>query len=133
MLRVRLVISRESGSTEVLTLTRSGTPPIWGISQKPAYVRGISDPLPEASFVLDSKTGGRRGATGSLLAASYDLQAPTSPTLFVTVGEKGVRSYAGIAGDRIGKADWGIRAGNAVAAQVVQRMGRLSVHTSDMS
>ncbi|KAF6766707.1 lethal giant larvae like, C-terminal-domain-containing protein [Ephemerocybe angulata] len=121
-LRVRLLISRHSGSLEVLTLVPSGTPATWGVEKEPTIIRGVSEPLPEGSFVLDSKSGSQRGATGSLFASALDHQSSSSPSLLVTVGAKGARAYANITGERIGKADWGVRAGNALAAQVVKRM-----------
>ncbi|RXW24028.1 hypothetical protein EST38_g1807 [Candolleomyces aberdarensis] len=122
ILRVRLVISKNSGAQEVITLVPSGSPATWGISGEPVATHGVSEPLNEGVFVLDSKTGTMVGATGSLLASSYRSESPNSPSILVTVGAKGARTYTNITGDRIGKADWGIRAGNAIAAQVVQRM-----------
>ncbi|KAJ2914768.1 hypothetical protein MD484_g5636, partial [Candolleomyces efflorescens] len=94
----------------------------WGISGQPIATHGVSDPLKDGVFVLDGKTGTKVDATGSLLAASYRSESPNSPPILIAVGAKGARSYANINGERIGKTDWGIRAGNAITAQVVQRM-----------
>ena len=104
-------------------MSPSGSRATWGVLGEPVATHGVSEPLKEGVFVLDSKTGARIGATGSLFAASYRSESPSSPPILITVGAKGVRTYGNITGDRIGKADWGVRAGNAVAAQVVQRMG----------
>lgn len=123
VLKVRLIISRRSGDAELVTLqTTKGSGSPWGVAGEIIDFRGVSDPLPEGSFVLDSKTGKNRGATGSLFALSYHGELCPSPSIFITVGHKGARSYADITGERIGKADWGIRGGNAVAAQIVGRM-----------
>lgn len=116
-------MARSSGAQEVITLLPSGSPATWGISGEPVRTHGVSDPLHDGVFVHDSKTGTRIDATGSLLAASYRSESPNSPPILIAVGAKGARTYANINGDRIGKTDWGIRAGNAIAAQVVQRMG----------
>ncbi|KAJ2931894.1 hypothetical protein H1R20_g5200, partial [Candolleomyces eurysporus] len=121
-LRVRLIVSRNSGTQEVITLVPSGSPAVWGVSGEPVATHGVSEPLNEGVFVIDSKTGTRIGATGSLLASSYRSESPNSPSILITVGAKGAKTYTNISGDRIAKADWGVRAGNAIAAQVVQRM-----------
>ena len=122
-LRVRLLVSRRSGSLEVVTLTPTGYPAVWSVDKEPTLSDGVSDPLDNGTFVLDSKTGNRRNATGAMLATSFNSQTAESPVLCVTVGEKGARVYVNISGERIAKVDWGIRAGNAISAQIVGRMG----------
>lgn len=113
---------RLSGLTQIFTLSNPGGP--WSVSGDPAIVDAVANPLPQGSFVLDSKTGGQWKADRGRLSASLS-STPTgdAPPLFVTVGAKGVRCLGRINGERISKADWGSRVGNVEGVQVVERMG----------
>ncbi|KAG2022890.1 hypothetical protein CC2G_000608 [Coprinopsis cinerea AmutBmut pab1-1] len=124
-LRVRLLVSRAAGSVEIYALLLNGNPAVWTIAEDSVTTKGVSDPLPGGSFVLDSKTGNPRGASRGLFAAAVRLAGGDDaivPSLFVTVGSRGARVYSNVDGERLGRAEWSSKYGTAVVAQVVERM-----------
>jgi len=98
----------------------------WRVLGNPIETKGVSYPLNGATYVLEGRTGDRRDLNRHLFFAAVKgehAQLPNpSPSIFVTVGAKGARAYCNVDGERLGKVDWSLRNGTAIAAQVVERM-----------
>ncbi|KAF8078966.1 hypothetical protein FPV67DRAFT_88576 [Lyophyllum atratum] len=121
-LSVRLVAMRVSGHYQVYTLTQTGSSAQSWTCQKPITVdSGISQPLPQCAFVIDSKTGAGLPASRSRLAAA-DLDGPRTSSILVMVGAKGARCFVNINGERIGKVEWGSKVGAIQGVQIVERL-----------
>jgi syntaxin-binding protein 5 len=114
-----------SGSTVIHPLSRlpDGT---WSVSEQTEQTDSASHPLPNASFVIDSKTGRRCKANGDKLK---EVLSPASENaekgryLWVTAGEKGAKCVVDITGNRIGRVDWPSKAGKVEQVAVVQKNG----------
>jgi len=129
-LRVRLIATRQSGHAEIYTLLCSGNPVTWSITGEPTTFKSVPDPLPDATFVLDTKSGAQWRADRAKLAASFKGEIPTATggrpevrCMLLSVGAKGARLFASINGEKVAKVDWGHKHGIALSAQVVERMG----------
>ncbi|KAH6917033.1 lethal giant larvae like, C-terminal-domain-containing protein [Coprinopsis sp. MPI-PUGE-AT-0042] len=120
--RVRLLVARLSGTLDVYTLGISGPSKTWVIAEETS-TKGVANPIQGGMFVLENKTGNPRGSQRDLFAQALrsSEEIPT-PSIFVTVGTAGARSYNNIDGERLGKADWGTKHGAAITVQVVERL-----------
>jgi syntaxin-binding protein 5 len=91
----------------------------------------MADPIPNGTFVLDKKTGAPWRADRGRFAASFQNIAATDLSgrsiqpqcMLVTVGAKGARSSLNVNGEKIGKVEWGNKAGTVQTAQIVEHMG----------
>ncbi|PPQ63837.1 hypothetical protein CVT24_009787 [Panaeolus cyanescens] len=111
----------------IFTISHSGTPPVWNASGEPITCKGISQPLQDGLFVIDSKTGQPLRADRSQLSAAFrNVQAGnvkgTNP-LLVSVGSRGMRTAVAINGERVAKVDWSQKYGDIESAQIVERLG----------
>lgn len=105
-------------------------------------VKSVADPLAGGTFVLDKKTGAQWKADRTRFAATF--KGGMSPVVTATggsasnecvllvVGAKGAKTTANITGDKIGKADWGSRAGNVQSVQVIEHMGMRCIVLEDV-
>jgi syntaxin-binding protein 5 len=85
----------------------------------------IVDPLREATFVINSKSGSICRADKTHFAEIVRFGGGEGqPVIFITAGAKSVRSYSNITGERVGRADWSSRYGKVIAVQVVERLGK---------
>lgn len=127
-LKVRLLVSRSSGLAQIINLGRSSGSTSWVIDGDILETETLPSPIPCGSFVIDANNGGplkadRRGL-GAALRAPSDTH---SQSLWITTGAKGVRSIVNITGERVGKADWGTKAGVVESVQIVEKNGTLSI------
>jgi len=128
-LRVRLIVSRESGAGEIYSLFQSKGSVPWGVGEEPLHFKSVPSPIEGGLFVIDSKTGKPLTAERSKLPSVYSgLQVPEISTgqtacLLISVGLKGARMFSNLIGDRVSKVDWNHRESSAQVAQVVERMG----------
>ncbi|KAG5638396.1 hypothetical protein H0H81_000292, partial [Sphagnurus paluster] len=84
---------------------------------------GVPNPLPRGAFVIDSKTGSGVLANRSRLSeAGFGESKPL--IVLVMVGLRGARCFGNITGERIGKVDWGNKAGAIMGVQVVEKLGK---------
>ncbi|KAG5647699.1 hypothetical protein DXG03_008422 [Asterophora parasitica] len=125
--RVRLIAARASGQYQVYTLvqTDSSTQP-WTCKGSLSAEGGPTHTLPRGAFVIDSKTGVSVNANRSRLAqagSDYDFARQKKPPVLVLVGTKGARCFASINGERIGRVEWGSKAGAIQGVQIVDRLG----------
>lgn len=85
------------------------------------------DPLPDCTFVLDTKSGAPSRADPAKLAMVFKNEkfaVDEGPRcLLVSVGAKGVRVNADVNGEKVGKVDWGSKVGSVVCAQIVAHNG----------
>lgn len=125
--RVRLITVHRSGEAEVHTLKYSTNPISWSVVGEPTVFKASPDPVRNAAFVLDLKTGSFLKADRERLSASITSvknQTPVSAQCFlVAVGTKGARSILDVTGEKIGKVEWGHKFGNVETAQVIEHMG----------
>lgn len=107
---------------EIYTITQTNS----GFSlESPIYLSKIlPHPLRGGTFVVTSKTGVLCKADRSRFAAIYHSSDQTSESVvLVATGPRGVRSFANINGQRLGKADWNTKYGNVISVQIVERLG----------
>ncbi|EKM61629.1 uncharacterized protein PHACADRAFT_169080 [Phanerochaete carnosa HHB-10118-sp] len=121
--RVRLLATRESGTTAIYTLSRTPSG-IWSVGADHATTEGISHAIPGASFVLDIKTGAARtadkiGLVSVMHADAGDAQKGTA--IWVVAGAKSVKSVLDITGERLGRAEWPSKAGKVESVVVVRK------------
>ncbi|KAG6813211.1 hypothetical protein H0H92_013098 [Tricholoma furcatifolium] len=121
--KARLIVAMVSGDYQIYTLTQSGSSPQQWTCDGPITVEGnVSHILPHGCFVIDSKTGASLPASNIHLAQASSGMS-TTPSVLVMAGAKGARAYANINGDRIGKVDWGSKAGEVIDVQIVEKLG----------
>ncbi|KAF8808127.1 WD40 containing snare-dependent exocytosis protein [Phlegmacium glaucopus] len=122
-LSVRLIVAYQSGHADIYTLVHSGNPVTWSIIDEPVPCKAVVDPLPNGTFVVDTK-GVPVRADRKRLGASYQgvLPAGTQQSLMITVGAKGARCNLNIDGEKMGKAEWGSKVGLLQSAQIVEHM-----------
>jgi syntaxin-binding protein 5 len=131
--RVRLLASRASGTLDIYTLGISGSSRTWSVVGE-SSTKGVADPVKGGMFILEDKTGKHRGSQRNLFAQALRCnEEPSTPSIFVTVGTAGARSYSNIDGERLGKAEWGSKQGAAISAQVVERLGARELRYRQMS
>jgi len=82
----------------------------------------MSDPMPESIYVMDRKTGARWKADRAGLSAALKGAPAESQCFLVTIGAKGARSTLNINGEKIGKVEWGNKAGTVQSSQIVEHM-----------
>ncbi|KAF7337490.1 WD40 containing SNARE-dependent exocytosis protein [Mycena sanguinolenta] len=121
-LRVRLIVSHVSGTTEILTLLRDENSTSWRIDSDTKKVETVAQPLAQGTFIL-TKTGLPIRATREQLSQSLHPAPSDTQCILVAAGAKGVRSFSDITGARIAKADWGNKTGNVCSVQIVEKMG----------
>lgn len=103
------------------------------MEDNPIEAETLPSPIPNGSFVIDANTGAPVTANRSRLAASlrnsdgHDVQY-----VWVTSGAKGVRCFANITGERIGKADWSAKVGAVESVQIVEKNGKSFVLLTHM-
>lgn len=124
--RVLLLVVRQSGSTDIYAMSRSPDGS-WSISDQTEHAEGSSNPLPDASFVIDSKNGRRCKADGNgLITAMNPTSDPTKGRyLWITAGTKGARCVVDITGDRLGRVEWPSKAGKVEKVSFVQKNGEM--------
>jgi hypothetical protein len=126
--RVRLVVTRASGLTQVYTVVR-GDKGIWSILSAPSEAEGVPTPLNPGIFVLDAHTGAPCKADKAHLTVALEPKASSKASeeaircLLLIVGAKGARCLADLGEERVAKVEWGQKAGHVVRAQVVERNG----------
>ncbi|KDR85736.1 hypothetical protein GALMADRAFT_218826 [Galerina marginata CBS 339.88] len=125
--RVRLIAAHQSGQAEIFTLIPSGNPVSWGVAGDPVSCKAVPDPIPDGTFVLDSK-GTQCKADRARFAASFKGVSPSradsgpkSNTL-LTVGANGARCSLNLNGEKVAKVEWGHKVGAVRGAHVVQHM-----------
>lgn len=122
-LQVRLIVTRTSGRYSIYTLIQSGVSTRPWSCEEPITLDGdVQYTLPRGTFVIDSKTGTQLRANHAYLAR-VGSGGPTVPSILVMVGMKGARCFANINGERLGKTEWGHKAGEALKAQIVEKLG----------
>lgn len=119
-----MIAVRESGLSQVFTLSRPAGSGAWIVDGDPMEADGVVSPFAQGNFVLDSKSGFYWKADGSRLAASHQPTPAGVHGIWIIAGAKGVRSVADITGDRIGKADWGTKVGTVQNVQIVEKSGK---------
>ncbi|KAG6919011.1 hypothetical protein DXG01_009721 [Tephrocybe rancida] len=121
--QVRLVVARMSGQYQIYTLTQteSSAQP-WSCERPITVDGGVPNALPRGLFVLDSKTGVSLPA-GHIRLALAGSGEPTVPSILVMVGARGARCFANLNGERIGKVDWGNKAGDVLGVQIIEKLG----------
>ncbi|KAJ7170200.1 WD40 containing snare-dependent exocytosis protein [Mycena filopes] len=122
-LRIRLIVGHVSGAAEVMTIIRDTNSPAWRIDSDVKKIEAVSHPLPQGTFILDSKKGSSLRATKEQLAQSLHPTPAETHCMLVTAGVKGARCVADITGSRIGKTDWGNKTGTVRSVQIVEKMG----------
>lgn len=125
-LKVRLLVSRSSGLTQIINLGRSSGSSSWTIDGEVLETETIPSPISRGSFVIDANNGAPLKANQKGLVAT--LRAPSdsrSQCLWIIAGAKGVRSIVNITGERVGKADWNTKAGAVESVQIVEKNGTL--------
>jgi syntaxin-binding protein 5 len=122
---VRLLAFRNSGNYSIFTVVQNGSS--WSVKGPIKEDGGVPHPLPQGSFVLDGKTGGKCIANRSRLAASLSgsSQGDNSPGILIAVGSKAAKAVSGLTGKRLGKVEWGSKVGSILDVQLVERMGQL--------
>lgn len=112
-----------SGNMEIYTITHSRSG--FAVEDPILSSRVISDPLRDGTFVISSKSGTLCKADRSRFADVLHFSNQESePVVLVTAGAKGVRSFANITGERVGKADWSSKHGEVIRVQIVERLGK---------
>jgi syntaxin-binding protein 5 len=113
-----------SGKHEIFTVAQSSS--TWTFHGPISADGGISHPVSRCSFVIDSKSGrGCAADKARLSAAMSGAQGGIEPTpgILVTIGTKGAKCLSGIHGQKVGKTEWGSKAGAVQTAQIVEKMG----------
>jgi hypothetical protein len=86
--------------------------------------KAISSPLPEGTFVINSKNGAFCKADRLRFADILHFHDQEDDSvILVTSGTKGVRSYVNITGERVGKAEWSTKFGDVIGVQIVEQLG----------
>ncbi|KAI0308267.1 lethal giant larvae like, C-terminal-domain-containing protein [Multifurca ochricompacta] len=127
--QIRLVAIRASGLIQIYTLVR-GSGGVWSIPPAPSFeAEGIPAPLAGGTFILDAYTGAPCKADKAHLTVALESKIPADSSeegvrcLLLVVGAKGARCLADFGDDRVARVEWGMKAGNVVRAQVVERNG----------
>ncbi|TFK19983.1 hypothetical protein FA15DRAFT_673956 [Coprinopsis marcescibilis] len=121
-MRLRLLVSRASGIVEIYTLAPTINQSTWSVAGEPTTAKGMPGSLKGGSFVLEGKTGTRRGANRSSFRDALSGSVAGVSSIFVAVGATGAKSQCNINGERLGKVEWSHRYGSAITAEVVERM-----------
>ncbi|KAI0093981.1 lethal giant larvae like, C-terminal-domain-containing protein [Irpex rosettiformis] len=105
--RILLLVVRQSGSTDIYVILRSSDG-IWSVNDQTEHAEGPSSPLPEGSFVIDSKSGRSCKADGNGLIATMNPTAELTKGryLWVTAGTRGARCVVDITGEKLGRVEW---------------------------
>lgn len=124
-MRVMLLAVRISGSTSIYSLSRAADGS-WAVNPTPENTDTVSQPLPDASFVIDTRTGNRcranrSGLSAALSASSEDLEK--GKVFWVCAGAKGARCTVDINGERIGRVEWPSKLGKVERVSVIQKSG----------
>jgi syntaxin-binding protein 5 len=117
---MRLIASYKSGTARIFSLARNPSGH-WEVEQQSAKIDVVSDPL--QCFIIHSHTGKLLNATRQQFAGLMDSSTPGPNSLLIVVGKKGAKTYLGVTGDRVGKAEWHSTGGPVKAAQVVEKSG----------
>ncbi|KAK1234875.1 Lethal(2) giant larvae sro7 [Marasmius sp. AFHP31] len=120
-LRLRLIAVKTSGDSFLFSLEQSAADSSWSVSGEPVKIDTPSQPVPGGLFVIDAKTG------RSCLANRRGLHSSEGHVLLVAAGAKGVRCYIDVTGDRLGKAEWSIKAGQVLCTQIVEKLGSFAL------
>ncbi len=125
-LRVLLIAVGASGSASIYSLLRSSDGS-WTVNHTPEVTEAVVQPIPNASFVLDCKSGkkcraDRAGLARALTSSPDDIEK--GKTFWVSAGAKGVRCAVDITGERIAKVDWMSKAGKVERVSIVQKNGK---------
>ncbi|KAI0705856.1 lethal giant larvae like, C-terminal-domain-containing protein [Cytidiella melzeri] len=120
--RILLLAIHMSGSTMIYNVLRSpdGT---WSVSDQTEHTDSSSQPLPHASFVLESRNGRicKAERDGLVSALNPNPSVARGRYFWVTAGAKGVKCVVNITGDRIGRAEWPSKAGKVEKVCVIQK------------
>ncbi|KIY50420.1 hypothetical protein FISHEDRAFT_39094 [Fistulina hepatica ATCC 64428] len=120
-LGIRLVTVKTSGELEVFTLVK-GQAQAWSIRRTKGEDT-VANPFHGGLFLVDSKTGNPCKANRSGLNRALNSEPAESHSILVVAGNKGVRCFSDITGDRLGKAEWGTKSGVVRSAQIIERLG----------
>lgn len=123
--RVRLIALYTSGFCEIYTIIQSDSFASW-TCEGPISAEGVAHPLPQGSFVIDCKSGNKWKANRAGLNQS--TRSTTPRCAFVTCGLKGAKCFANITGEKIARTDWGSKIGAIQGAQIIERLGKWSIH-----
>lgn len=121
-----LVATRTSGSTTVLTISRSQSG-AWDVQDSLETTDGSSNPIQGGSVVIDTKgnpyKADRSGLAVSL--ASGDVERKRS--IWISAGAKGVKCVGDITGERLGKTEWGSKVGKVEQVAVVRKNSKFCI------
>ncbi|KAG6837327.1 hypothetical protein H0H93_011422 [Arthromyces matolae] len=115
--QVRLVVARSSGRYQIYTLMQSGSSQ-WRCEGPLTIDGGVSNALPHGIFIMSSKSGAPLSANHIHLAET-SAGGPKVPSILVMVGETGAKTFADLNGQRIGKVEWGHKAGHILGSRVL--------------
>lgn len=119
---IRLLALHTSGACEIYTVAQSDGSVSW-TCEGPILAEGVANPLPQGSFVIDSKSGNKWKANRARLTESIAATPVVPRCAFVACGSKGARCFANINGEQIAKTDWGSKGGVIQGVQIVERLG----------
>ena len=124
---LRLIAIRFSGNEDVYTISQSHEG--FKFEGPVTFNKVVPNPLPNGTFVVDAKTGASCKADRQrFMDMLHFHEKEVGPVVLVAAGMKGVRSFLNITGERIGKAEWSAKSGSVVDVQIVERLGRYTVH-----
>lgn len=110
---------------DVYTITRSSSG--FDFEGPTSLHKVMPQPFRDGTFVIASKSGALCKADRGRFAAMLQSDSRVDESvILITAGAKGVRSFANITGERIGKADWSSRHGDVIGVQIVERLGGLT-------
>ena len=125
--RVMLLVVRQSGSTDIYVMLRAPDGS-WSVNDKaePEHAEGVASPLPDASFVIYSKSGRSCKADGNGLITSMNPTAESTKGryLWITAGAKGAKCVVDITGERIGRIEWPSKTGKVERVSIVRKSGK---------
>ncbi|KAG6842463.1 hypothetical protein C0991_007593 [Blastosporella zonata] len=120
--KVRLIVTKTSGQYQIHTLVQTGSSSRpWSCEGPITVDGGVSHGIRRGLFVIDSKKGAALRA--SHINFSLAGSGGPKPSILLMVGAKGARCFANINGERIGKVEWGHKAGEVLGVQIVENLG----------
>lgn len=131
--RIRLLAVYNSGSAHVYTIDRPNVSSNFAVLPNHETTEGVPSPFPDqdSSVVLDSKTGLRYKADSHGLMTAMNPDNITGAGrserhyVWVVAGEKGARATLDLTGERLGRVEWGNKAGSVIKVRIVERTGKL--------
>ena len=110
-LALRLVAADESSTCRIYSLKHDNQGR-WSASTDPEISQTVPHPLPSSTFIIQLKGGAPVLATRAKLASILrEAQLDEPSSALIVASNKGARSILNLSGERIGKCDWGHKAG----------------------